>query len=128
MSARAERLARARGIVDRRHGEKIFVTPMARPGEYGGASVDPAREPFDVVGQLLVAAGSQTGFSDNAHLQIPAGRAELYVDPDAWPKARDMKTGDRLRGEDHPGSLFEVDRLDRRQLGRLVYRLIVKED
>jgi hypothetical protein len=127
MSRRADRLARVRSIVDRRHGQRLFVTPMASAGQWSGPQVDPAREPFDVWGELIVAAGGQTGFSQHSDLQIPDGKAEAYVDPTACPEIMALKAGDVVRAEDHPGSEFEVERLDRHQMGRLVFRLSVKE-
>ncbi|USQ97247.1 hypothetical protein [Caulobacter sp. RL271] len=105
----------------------MTVTPMIGGGPYGSPQVDPAREPFDVVGALIVGAGSQVGFSDKSDLQIPDGKAEAYVDPVAWPKIRALKSGDVVRSKDHPTSEFEVERLDRHQVGRLVFRLSVKE-
>jgi hypothetical protein len=127
MSARADRLARVRAATDRRHGEKISVSPMASGGQWASPTGDPAREPFDVFGQVLVGAGGQAGFGQKADLQIPDGKAEAYVDPAVWPKITTLKAGDIIRGEDHAGTEFEVERLDRHQLGRLVIRLSVKE-
>lgn len=126
MSARAERFARVRAIVDRRHGDKISVSPMASAGQYGSKSGDPTREPFDVVGKVLVGAGDQVGFSDRSNTQIPSGKAEAYVDDAAWPKASTIKQGDELVAEEHHGLTFEVERLDRREHGRVVFRLNVR--
>lgn len=128
MSARAERFARVRSIVDRRHGDKISVSPMTSGGRLSSKSLDPAREPFDVVGKVLVAAGDQVGYSDRSNTQVPAGQAEAYIDAQAWPKAASIKQGDELAAEEHEGLTFEVERLDRREMGRLVFRLNVRKD
>lgn len=125
MSARAERLARVRAIVDRRCGETITVTPMLAAGQYGAVTPDPARTPFAVVGEIVLARGEPHSISGGPALVIPDGGAAAFVDYAAWPNVLHVVKGDQLVSDDRAGFLFEVAAPERAINGRKILMLKV---
>lgn len=128
MATRDERLARVRQVLDRELGEPVRVTPM-RTGNYGRAA-DPARQPFDVVAKIKVGDGKASRLdgskAQSFEATLPLNEAEALVDPALWPDTLTVVQGDvveLLSPERRTQSQYEVARIDRGQLSRIVFRL-----
>lgn len=121
-----DRLARVRASVDRELADLITARPQ-RVSQYGGTSPDPDRATFDLQGVLLVGEGGQSDLAGgNTGMwlaRIPIGEAELQIDPDAHPKARNLRKGDLLVAEQRGGQVYEIARVDPPRRNRIVLRL-----
>lgn len=128
MATRDERLARVRQATDREHGEPVRITPM-RTGNYG-VGPDTDRTVFDVVAKVDVGEGKEVGLDGGTaqtfKARLPLNEAECLVDPAIYPAALTAKTGDRvtlLSPARLTRTTYEIARIDRGQLSRLVFRM-----
>lgn len=128
MATRDERLARVRSATDRELGEPVRVTPM-RTGNYG-VIADPDRAALDVVGKVEVGDGKATRLdgttAQSFNARLPVNEAEVHVDPATYSAALTVKIGDRITLLSPARVMqtdYEVARVDRGQLNRIVWRL-----
>ncbi|MBN9443680.1 hypothetical protein [Bosea sp. (in: a-proteobacteria)] len=121
-----DRLARVRASVDRELADPITARPQ-RVSQYGGSSPDPDRAAFDLAGVLLVGEGGQAdlagGNTGTWLARIPVGEAELQIDPDAHPQARNLRKGDLIVAEQRSGAVYEIARVEPPRRNRIVLRL-----
>ncbi len=120
-----DRLARVRRAVDSQLADAVTVSPQACSDYANGP--DPERPPFPLAGVLVAGEGDQASLGGtNARswrASIPAGEAELHVDPEAWPTVLEVRQGDHLTADDRGGAPYEVLRIDRSQRNRIILRL-----
>lgn len=88
---------------------------------------DPARPAVEIEAPLRVGGGKETsvtgGRDDVWRTKIAAGRAELHIDPVAYPDLKFAK-GDKVRALARPGQpWFEVLAVDDRLSTRLVVQM-----
>lgn len=121
-----DRLARVRASVDRELADLLTARPQ-RVSQYGGSSPDPDRAAFGLAGVLLVGEGGQSdlagGNTGTWLARIPVGEAELQIDPDAHPKARNLCKGDLIVAEQRGGAVYEIARVEPPRRNRIVLRL-----
>lgn len=124
-----DRIARVRQSVDRELGDEIRVLPKdtSTGGQYGGVTPDINRPEFDVVGVLRIGEGQSSnmegGIKSEWKIRLPAGTAELRVDPARFPLALKVVEGDMLRAKNRNNQLFQVNRVDRLNRLRVVFTL-----
>jgi len=107
--------------VDHVHAEPVLIRYLK------GGVADPARPAVEIEAVLRVGGGKETavagGQERSWRTRITAQRAELHIDPVAWPGI-DARTGDEVRALARPGQpWFEVLAVDDRGSSRLVLQL-----
>lgn len=107
--------------VDHVHAEPVLLRFLK------GGVADPARPAVEIEAVLRVGGGKETavagGQERSWRTRITAQRAELHIDPVAWPGIKAM-TGDEVRALARPGQpWFEVLAIDDRGSSRLVLQL-----
>lgn len=121
-----DRLARVRASVDRELADLLTARPQ-RVSQYGGSSPDPDRATFELAGVLLVGEGGQSdlagGNTGTWLARIPVGEAELQIDPDVHPEARNLRKGDLIVAEQRGGVVYEIARVEPPRRNRIVLRL-----
>lgn len=114
-------------ITDDLMGETIQVVPM-RSSEYT-ANPDPARPPFELVGQLTSRPVDERSIGGDKTAmwtsRLAVGQTAFAVDPGAYPAALTVKTGDQMHATEahREGMIYQVSEIDRGQKARLVFVL-----
>lgn len=122
---RADRLTATGAIVDGHHAEWLRIEPR-RKERHGGAVADPDRPVVTVPGVLTVRTGEYDRGGDAGDTWfgvMPADRAEAHIRPVSLP-GYPIHDGDHIVALDRDGEpAFEVNRVDRRRLTRVVLQL-----
>lgn len=107
--------------------DKVFAEPIKLSFLKPNKTVDPDRPARMIEGVLRVGSGEASrpggGFAQSWSTRIVAGKAELHIDPVAYP-GLDIRQGDKVRADSRIGQpWFEVLHVDDRSSTRLVVEL-----